>query len=256
MTQQKIYELGIDDLIVTNTTKGSQPYPSMTTTQKNAIVSPVTGQGVFDTTLAAISIYNGSAWVPASQFNAISPMTTGGDLIYGGASGVATRLANGSVGNVLTSAGGTSAPTWSAPAVAPVSFSQVDNLSFVASVATNALTITIKDAAGNTPSSATTAVSFRSSTLTSGAFVTRTITSALSMTVSSGSTLGHANGISKNIWLYLIDNAGTVEVAVSSTQFDDTFLYSTVAEGGAGAADSESVLYSTTARTSVAIRLI
>ena len=45
-------------------------------------------------------------------FNALSPMTTGGDLIYGGASGVATRLANGSSGQVLTSAGGTSAPTW------------------------------------------------------------------------------------------------------------------------------------------------
>jgi hypothetical protein len=41
-----------------------------------------------------------------------NPMTTGGDLIYGGASGVPTRLANGSAGQVLTSAGGTAAPTW------------------------------------------------------------------------------------------------------------------------------------------------
>lgn len=43
----------------------------------------------------------------------VNPMTTGGDIIYGGASGVATRLANGSSGQLLTSAGGTSAPTWS-----------------------------------------------------------------------------------------------------------------------------------------------
>lgn len=43
-----------------------------------------------------------------------NPMTTGGDLIYGGASGVPTRLANGTAGYVLTSSGGTSAPTWSA----------------------------------------------------------------------------------------------------------------------------------------------
>ena len=42
-----------------------------------------------------------------------NPMTTGGDVIYGGASGAPTRLANGSSGQVLTSAGGTSAPTWS-----------------------------------------------------------------------------------------------------------------------------------------------
>lgn len=47
---------------------------------------------------------------PPSGFS--NPMTTGGDLIYGGASGVATRLANGSANQVLTSAGGTSAPTW------------------------------------------------------------------------------------------------------------------------------------------------
>lgn len=43
---------------------------------------------------------------------ATNPMTTGGDVIYGGASGVATRLANGTAGQVLTSAGGTSAPSW------------------------------------------------------------------------------------------------------------------------------------------------
>jgi len=42
-----------------------------------------------------------------------NPMTTGGDLIYGGASGVPTRLANGTAGYLLTSAGGTLAPTWS-----------------------------------------------------------------------------------------------------------------------------------------------
>ena len=41
-----------------------------------------------------------------------NPMTTGGDLIYGGASGTPTRLANGSANYVLISSGGTSAPTW------------------------------------------------------------------------------------------------------------------------------------------------
>lgn len=41
-----------------------------------------------------------------------NPMTTGGDIIYGGASGTPTRLANGAAGQVLRSSGGTSAPTW------------------------------------------------------------------------------------------------------------------------------------------------
>lgn len=48
----------------------------------------------------------------ATAFNNISPMTTGGDLIYGGASGSGTRLANGTAGQYLKSAGTTVAPAW------------------------------------------------------------------------------------------------------------------------------------------------
>lgn len=48
-------------------------------------------------------------------FDGLSPMTTGGDIIYGGASGTGTRLANGTSGQVLTSAGGTAAPSWATP---------------------------------------------------------------------------------------------------------------------------------------------
>ena len=50
-------------------------------------------------------------------FDALSPLTTGGDILFGGASGTGTRLANGSSGQVLTSAGTTLAPTWTTPAV-------------------------------------------------------------------------------------------------------------------------------------------
>lgn len=44
-----------------------------------------------------------------------NPMTTGGDIIYGGTSGAPTRLANGTAGYVLQSNGTTLAPSW-APA--------------------------------------------------------------------------------------------------------------------------------------------
>ena len=51
--------------------------------------------------------------VSYSSSSALSnPMTTGGDIIYGGASGTPTRLSNGSQYQFLQSAGGTSAPTW------------------------------------------------------------------------------------------------------------------------------------------------
>lgn len=48
-----------------------------------------------------------------------NPLTTGGDLLYGGASGLPTRLANGTAGQVLTSAGTTLAPTWSTVSSTP-----------------------------------------------------------------------------------------------------------------------------------------
>jgi hypothetical protein len=44
-----------------STTKGVR-MPNMTTTQKNAIVSPAAGLMVFDTTLAKLCVYSGSAW--------------------------------------------------------------------------------------------------------------------------------------------------------------------------------------------------
>ena len=44
-----------------STTKGVR-MPNMTTTQKNAIASPATGLMVFDTTLAKLCVYSGTAW--------------------------------------------------------------------------------------------------------------------------------------------------------------------------------------------------
>lgn len=80
------------------------------------------------------------------------------------------------------------------------------------------------------------------------------------MTVSSGSTLGTVNNVASRIVIIAIDNAGTVELAVvniaGGNQLDETNLISTTAEGGAGAADSNNVIYSTTARSSVPYRVV
>ena len=117
---------------VASTTQASIPMPIMTTTQQNAI-SPVKGLQIFDNVLNAPAYYNGSTWINLSTYaplaspaltgtptaptatvgtnttqiattafvlaNGITnPMTTLGDIIYGAASGVATRLA----GNTTT----------------------------------------------------------------------------------------------------------------------------------------------------------
>jgi hypothetical protein len=122
--------------------------------------------------------------------------------------------------------------------------------SITATVAANALTVTLNP----------TTLDFRSSTLTSGAVVTRTIASAISVVVSSGSTLGTVSAVQSRIVVLAIDNAGTVELAVvniaGGNDLTETGVISTTAEGGAGAADSINVIYSTTARTSVAYRVV
>ena len=80
------------------------------------------------------------------------------------------------------------------------------------------------------------------------------------MTVSSGSTLGTVAATQSRIIVLALDNAGTVELAVvnisGGNNLTETNLISTTAEGGAGAADSASTIYSTTARTNVAYRVV
>ncbi len=132
------------------------------------------------------------------------------------------------------------------------------NYSLSASVGSSALTIALKDAAGNTPAAGSAVrISFRSATIGSGLAVWRTVTGALSTVISSGSTAGHQSAKDEYLYVYALDNAGAVELAWSSTGGrDEGKLYDTTAEGGAGAADSRTVLYSTTARTAKAIRFI
>jgi len=57
-------ELGDDSAVlqITSTTKGVL-FPRLTTTQKNAIVSPAAGLQVYDTDLNQMSYYNGTTWV-------------------------------------------------------------------------------------------------------------------------------------------------------------------------------------------------
>lgn len=119
-----------------------------------------------------------------------------------------------------------------------------------ASVASSALTITLNP----------TTLDFRDSTLGSGTVNTRNLTAAISMVVSSGSTLGTTNAVASRLYVYAIDNAGTVELAVvnaaGGVNLPEAGVVTTTAEGGAGAADSINTVYSTTARTNVPYRFV
>jgi len=130
---------------------------------------------------------------------------------------------------------------------AVTSISQIQPIS--ASVAANALTI----------SASALSLTFRSTTLGSGALTTVSGTPA-NLVISSGSTLGTINATQSDIVVIAINNAGTIELAAvnlsGGVQLDETNLVTTTAEGGAGAADSASTVYSTTARTSLAYRVL
>lgn len=140
----------------------------------------------------------------------------------------------------------------------------MENLAFTATVAASALTIAVKTLAATDPTSSDTVrIGFRNSSNTNGTPVIRTITSALSLVISNGSAMGATATLGCRLYILALDNAGTVALGLynplSGTgllAINETGLVSTTAEGGAGAADSAQVIYSTAALTGVAARVI
>jgi hypothetical protein len=89
-----------------------------TTLASNVVNSSLTSVGTITTGVwsgTTISIAKGGtgATTKAAAFDALSPMTTSGDIIYGNTNGTGTRLAKGTNGQVLTLASGL--PSWAAP---------------------------------------------------------------------------------------------------------------------------------------------
>lgn len=134
--------------------------------------------------------------------------------------------------------------------------SDIKNLQIYTSVNANALTIGVYGT--DTGAAPTTLkpveIIFRNGSDSTGNYVKRQITAATTLVVPSGTTLGTANGVEAALWIYAIDNDGTVELGVSQFSIVDTSLLvsSTAISGGATAG----VLYSTSARTSKPARLI
>ncbi len=133
----------------------------------------------------------------------------------------------------------------------------LENITIACSVGSSALTIALKNKAGNDPSVGDPVkIGFRNATSANGTYAVRSSTAATSLVISSGSTLGTRSTEADYLYVYAIDNAGTIELGISRTCFDDGTIRSTTAEGGAGAADSNRLIYSTTARTNVPVRLV
>jgi hypothetical protein len=92
-----------------------------------------------------------------------------------------------------------------------LSFDMPVNLGLTASIASNALTVSIVGANGAAPSSTNPVlIPFRSTTPATGTPSVDIVTGTAAMTVGSGFTMGCSSSVACRIWIYAIDNGGNV----------------------------------------------
>src|ERR1035441_4231416 len=151
-----------------------------------------------------------------------------------------------------------------ATAQPPYGFDMPVNLGLTAVAAGSNLPISVVGANGSSPSATNpVSVPFRSATLATGTPVWAAITSALSIVVPSGATLGTANSVPFRLWIFMELNGGTPELGVavcsSATQifpcaaWESTRVTTTTITGLAA---TSGVLYSTTGVSSDSVRII
>lgn len=177
---------------------------------------------------------------------------TTGDMLYASATNTLSKRAAGTVGQRMVM--GASVGEWHTE----IDPQELINIGMKATEAANALTIALTQADGATNCSATSPcrISFRDNTTTNGDIIERNIIGALSLVIRSGDTIGHNSGENDFIYLYAMDNSGTVELAVSSVRDDNDGANITTTALSGGAQTSAELFYSTTARTGIQKRLI
>ena len=132
----------------------------------------------------------------------------------------------------------------------------LQNAGFTSTVAGNANTIALKGKDLSDPSlNNAVYVAFQNAIIATGNYTIIKTTTATSIVIPSGATLGFTSSEDGYVYLYGINNAGTMELAVAKKAlWQEHQLASTTAISAA--ADSDDVLYSTTARTDVPVRLL
>lgn len=214
-------------------------------------IQPVLGQDYTLSTVEAMAeriIINSGGW--AAPGNVIVPnIDKMRSILNNNSYGATVKTSAGSGVAVIS---GEERPTWcnGTNVVDPHPENSSNLFPLSASVAGNALTITLNPVTTD----------FRSPTLGSGQIFRRRVKTAISLTISAGSTLGGSNGVLQRIAVLLLDNSGTMELAaVNAVGFpgiSDEGVISTTAEGGAGAAGSATVVYSAAARTNLPYRVV
>jgi hypothetical protein len=121
------------------------------------------------------------------------------------------------------------------------------NVGLAATVSAKALTVALKGEDGNDPSASNpVTIAFRDETLTTGTPNVRTITGALSVVLASGGTLGFAAAEAGRLYVWALDNAGTVMLGLSRTAdiFPESNLVADPVDIGSGS-DLANTMYVT-----------
>lgn len=212
---------------------------------------------VVSSSLTSVGTLTSGTWnasVISAQYGGTGQASlTANNVILGNGTSAVQFVAPGTSGNVLTSNG----TTWSSSAAASQASSSTELLNLGLSITTNGtnITVALKQADGSTdPASGTGAVkaAFRSSTITSGAYVEQSVTAALSMTIAGATTQGIADSTQHYLYIYLIDNANTIVLASSPTLFDEGSVQST----SASTTSNQTLYASGSTISNKAIRLI
>jgi hypothetical protein len=200
--------------------------------------SPITSSGTIALTYSgtALPILNGGTGqtTASAAFNALSPLTTSGDILYGATSGAGTRLGIGTAGQVLTvSVGGL--PSWTTIGLGTGTVTSVSVVSangFAGTVATATTTpaITISTSItgvlkgnGTAVSAATSGTDYSAGTsaLTTGILKSTTTTGALSIAVAADfptlnqNTTGTAANVTGTV---AVANGGTGQTSYTNGQ--------------------------------------
>jgi hypothetical protein len=156
----------------------------------------------------ATSIFNGFGFFVSALTQPLTFAPNAADGFSGMASGAALVIPPGTQAWISTNA--QASGTWYISLASGVSLNAALNLQINCTTASSALSCSVLDRNGNTPSTASPVLlAFRDPTPANGDPVPRAITGPLSITVPAGATLGIVNGQANRIWIADFDNAGT-----------------------------------------------
>ena len=244
----------------------SQGYAEFSTAATTGLsVNPINAAAITIDTTSAQAITGTVQWGAGGTGQTITLRQLAVEKVSSsGSPGSGTVTNNSSPKTTITIGNPTSTPTYDITQAKEDTECGVKNMSIVCSVSASALTIAVKtDAGADATTTDEIPLTFRSPTAATGSRVHRALQAALSTVISSGSTMGFTNATSGRLWVVIFDNSGTLLLGAVNClsgsniyPLRDDILASSTAEGGAGAADSAQVIYTSSAVTSKAMRIL